>query len=80
MVDADVAPPEVNGNSGEHLFVLTATLDTALLADSPLAGLSMVIEEKDSTKSYWAIAHPSGKPDFHDPACFALQLPAREAA
>jgi hypothetical protein len=39
-------------------------------------GLAAVIEEADGTKSYWALAHPPGKPDFHDPACFALELPA----
>ncbi|NML04719.1 DOMON-like domain-containing protein [Sphingomonas sp. G-3-2-10] len=43
-------------------------------------GLTAVIEEADGTKSYWAIAHPPGKPDFHDPACFALELPAANAA
>ena len=26
--------------------------------------------------SYWALAHPPGKPDFHHPDCFALELPA----
>lgn len=39
-------------------------------------GLSAVIEETDGTKSYWALAHPDGPPDFHDPACFVLELPA----
>ena len=44
-------------------------------------GLCAVIEEKDGTKSYWALAHPPGdKPDFHDPACFALELPAATGA
>lgn len=37
--------------------------------------LAAVIEEKDGTKSYWALRHPPGKPDFHHPDCFALQLP-----
>jgi hypothetical protein len=38
--------------------------------------LSAVIEEKDGTKSYWALAHPPGdKPDFHSPDCFAARLP-----
>lgn len=41
-------------------------------------GLTAVIEEADGTKSYWAIAHPPEKPDFHDPACFALELPAAD--
>ncbi len=43
-------------------------------------GLSAVIEEKDGTKSYWALAHSPGKPDFHHPDCFALELPAPEQA
>ena len=39
-------------------------------------GLSAVLEEKDGTKSYWALAHPNPeKPDFHDPGCFAAHLP-----
>ena len=41
-------------------------------------GLSAVIEETDGTKSYWAPRHPPGKPDFHHPDCFALELPAPE--
>jgi len=41
-----------------------------------LVGLSAVIEEADGTKSYWALAHAEGQPDFHDPACFAIELPA----
>jgi hypothetical protein len=43
-------------------------------------GLSAVIEEVDGTKSYWALAHPPGKPDFHHPDCFALTLGAPPAA
>jgi len=39
-------------------------------------GLCAVIEEEGGTKSYWALAHPPGRPDFHDPACFAAELPA----
>lgn len=39
-------------------------------------GLSAVLEEKDGTKSYWALAHPSGeKPDFHARDCFVAKLP-----
>ena len=39
-------------------------------------GLSTIVEERNGRMSYWALAHPLGKPDFHDPACFALELPA----
>ena len=38
-------------------------------------GLSAVIEEQDGRKSYWALAHPPGKPDFHHANSFALRLP-----
>ncbi len=38
--------------------------------------LSAVIEETDGTKSYWALRHPPGAPDFHHPDCFALTLEA----
>jgi hypothetical protein len=80
MAEDDIESPEVSCESGQFLFVLTALLDAALLEGSDMAGLSAVIEEKDGTKSYWALAHQPGKPDFHAPACFALSLPAREPA
>lgn len=38
-------------------------------------GLSAVIEATDGTISYWALAHPSDKPDFHHPDSFVLELP-----
>jgi len=39
-------------------------------------GLTAVIEELDGRKSYWALAHAPGKPDFHQRTCFTLELPA----
>ena len=41
-------------------------------------GLSAVIEETSGRKSYWALAHPAGKPDFHHNDCFTLELPVSE--
>ncbi|MFC0632532.1 DOMON-like domain-containing protein [Brevundimonas balnearis] len=38
-------------------------------------GLSAVIESVDGSFSYWALAHPSDKPDFHHPDSFVLELP-----
>ncbi|UYY58802.1 DOMON-like domain-containing protein [Sphingomonas sp. S2-65] len=59
-------------------YAMKVELDpTALLPGVALqANVTAVIEEADGTKSYWALAHPPGKPDFHDPACFVLELPA----
>lgn len=44
--------------------------------------LAAVIEEKESGLSYWALRHPPGRPDFHHPDAFVLELdpPATEAA
>ena len=36
--------------------------------------LSAVIEERSGAKSYWALAHPPGRPDFHADAGFAAVL------
>ena len=38
-------------------------------------GLSAVIEAIDGSFSYWALAHPSDRPDFHHPDSFVLELP-----
>ncbi len=70
------APPRIKGWGDVTGYWLRAELDlVGPWASSCRIGLSAVIEEADGTKSYWALAHPPGKPDFHHPDCFALQLP-----
>ena len=49
------------------------------ISESPV-GISCVIEEEGGVKSYWALAHASDAPDFHDPACFTATLPAPTGA
>jgi hypothetical protein len=49
-------------------------LTAAIQADARTIGLSAVIEEQDGTLSYWALKHAPGKPDFHHPDAFALEL------
>lgn len=41
-------------------------------------GFSAVIEDVDGAKTYWALAHPSDKPDFHHPDSFALPMSTPE--
>jgi hypothetical protein len=36
--------------------------------------LAAVIEETNGRLSYWALAHPPGKPDFHHSCGFALEV------
>ena len=40
-------------------------------------GLSAVIEQTNGKLSYWALHHPSDKPDFHHPNAFVLSLDIR---
>jgi hypothetical protein len=73
--DAEVADPYIRIEDNLTWWAVAATI--AVDAEIPWAlGLSAILEEKDGTKSYWALAHPLGdKPDFHDPVCFAAHLP-----
>jgi hypothetical protein len=38
------------------------------------ANFSAVIEEQGGVKSFWALAQPAAKPDFHDASCFTAEL------
>ncbi len=40
------------------------------------AAFAAVIKENSGPKSYWALTHPPGKPDFHHKDCFTHQLKA----
>ena len=73
--DAEVAAPYVRIEDNMTWWAVGATI--AVDAETPWTlGLSAVLEEKDGTKSYWALAHPNAdEPDFHDPACFTAHLP-----
>lgn len=71
-----VEPPVIETGRQGSSFVLEATVSLDGVVPRPLvASLTAVIEESDGTKSYWALRHPPGKPDFHHPDGFALQLP-----
>ncbi|MGH6955780.1 MAG: DOMON-like domain-containing protein [Caulobacteraceae bacterium] len=42
-------------------------------------GLSAVVEEAVGRKSYWALAHPAGRPDFHNAAGFVCEIGPEDA-
>ncbi len=72
--------PHIEFSRAEDIFTVEADVDFGGLPTGTLqVAISAVIEETDGTKSYWALAHPPGKPDFHHPDCFALSLPAPDA-
>jgi len=72
--------PDIASARGTGIFAFTAMFDAREFDGFSLAGLSAVIEEQGGRLSYWALAHPAGRPDFHDPACFAAPLVPPEAA
>lgn len=79
MQPAHCAPPEITTAMSASALELGATFSTQrmlkLNAGGPLQlGLSAVIEQADGAKSYWALAHPPGKPDFHHADSFAYEL------
>jgi hypothetical protein len=64
-------------NSGLRL---SAAFDLSGITVLPVSedwrvGLSAIIEAENGDKSYWALAHPPGRPDFHHPDSFTLCLP-----
>ena len=39
-----------------------------------LAAVSAVVESRSGALSYWALKHPTGKPDFHHPDAFVVEI------
>ena len=65
--------PIVSFVASAECFELQASLELPNTGPWRLA-LSAVVEHTNGEKSYWALAHHPGKPDFHHPDAFALEL------
>ncbi len=77
----EIAAPRIDVQSGAECYTLQAALELDRLSDLPSdavwrLNLAAVIEETSGRKSYWALAHPPGKADFHHSDCFAYELAA----
>lgn len=57
-------------------LTLTATIQAADLppGNTLRIGLAAVVESAAGDMAYWALHHAPGKPDFHHPDTFALEL------
>ncbi|CAA9541862.1 MAG: hypothetical protein AVDCRST_MAG23-2151 [uncultured Sphingosinicella sp.] len=80
MCDIEVAEPDIDGRASDGGYDMRVELDLSgvpELTDGELwqVNISTIIEETNGRKSYWALAHPPGKADFHNPDCFVLDLP-----
>jgi hypothetical protein len=72
--------PRITARKEQHRLTLEAviTLDeifTPAVAGPMRMALAAVVEASDGSLSYWALRHAPGKPDFHHPDGFAMQLP-----
>ena len=75
-VVGEIDPPPIEVRSSPDCYTLQAALNLDYLSALPRKdlwrlGLSALIEDTSGRKSYWALAHPPGKPDFHHTGCFA---------
>jgi hypothetical protein len=73
-VATETDTPRIEVRSSAETYTLQAELELDGLSLPWRLGLSAVLEETNGRKSYWALAHPPGKADFHHADCFALEL------
>lgn len=81
----EVGDPAISVDTGAKRFRLQATLNLGDLSDLDSRttwrlALTAVIEQRDGLKSYWALAHPVGRPDFHHADGFSQILTPAERA
>lgn len=70
----EIALPDFEIERASDRFTLSTKLALPQRPGVWRIGLSAVIETTDGEKSYWALAHAPGKPDFHHADAFALEL------
>jgi hypothetical protein len=80
VAEPAIADPRIEAQSRRSQLRLSATLDLSGITALPASeewrlGLSAIVEDKNGGKSWWALAHPPGRPDFHHPDGFVLALP-----
>jgi hypothetical protein len=78
-VATEIRAPRIEVQSAPECYTLQVSLELDRLAGFPgdakrRLGLSALIEDKNGDKSYWALAHPPGKADFHHSDCFAHEF------
>ena len=81
---AEVRPPSMAVSRDARRLELRAALRLGRLLEASGSrvvqlAFSAVIEDANGRHSYWALAHPTGKPDFHHRDGFILDLVRPEA-
>jgi hypothetical protein len=73
-VATEISAPRIEVRSSAETYTLQAELEFDGLSSPLRLGLAAVLEETNGRKSYWALAHPPGKADFHHSDCFTLEF------
>jgi|SRR5690606_3388529 len=70
-VPLDTGSPRIALRRSADALELEVTLEAVPLEPDARIGLACIVET-EAGLSYWALAHPPGRPDFHHPSAFAL--------
>jgi hypothetical protein len=75
----DIGTPPISVRSQPGRYTLETSLPLDRLSALPRKqpwhlGLSALIEDTDGRRSWWALAHAPGKPDFHHTDAFAYEI------
>jgi hypothetical protein len=77
-VATEISAPGIAVESSPDRYILRASVqfNQGLLSQRAAwrLGISAVIEEISGNQSYWALAHQTGKADFHHSDCFTLEI------
>jgi hypothetical protein len=78
-VATEIGASRIETQSASDRYTLRASLSMDELSGLPRdlgwrLGLAAITEDMRGGRSYWALAHPPGKPDFHHFDCFALEF------
>jgi hypothetical protein len=84
-VATEIGAPRIDVQSAPGRLTLQASLNLDGLSTLPRdvgwrLGLAAITEDTRGGKSYWALAHPPGKPDFHHFDCFAHEFSPQQGA
>jgi hypothetical protein len=80
-VATEIGAPEIETQSAPGRYALHAAVKLDGSTDLPRntrwrLGLAAITEDARGGRSYWALAHPPGKADFHHFDCFAHEFSA----
>ena len=85
QIAAEIGAPGIETQWASDRYTLQASITVDELSGLPRdrawrLGLAAITEDARGGRSYWALAHPPGKPDFHHFDCFALEFSPQQGA